>query len=194
MTLLQHLDAGAAPEALAAHLDALTHESRLEQVQALGRDAQRRLFEAVSPRAALPLEHFVEGPMIVVPHDGWNTLPLPKVGRRFVKQMVRQPDGRIGGYNDAPLAWLIGPGYFRLRQTVGDEQRHGPVVVDYYQVPGGQLPTHWPMRRPNWLGPQALIYGWCHDYLRRVSEHVTIGAAHKWGVPVGSWFVLVRPS
>jgi hypothetical protein len=28
--------------------------------------------------------------------------------------------------------------------------------------------------------------------MRKVSDHVTIGAAFKWGRPVGSWFVLCR--
>jgi hypothetical protein len=192
-TLRQLVDDAASSDAIARHLDALDHDGRVAQVQQLGRDAQRRLYERSSPTAPLALDAFVEQPLVVVPHHGWNTLPLPKVGKRFVKQMTRQRDGRVAGYNDAPLAWLVGPGYFTLRQTVGRERVHGPVVVDYYRVPGGHVPPEWPRRRPNWLGPQALIYGWCHDYLRKVSEHVTIGSAYKWGWSAGSWFVLVRP-
>jgi hypothetical protein len=79
-----------------------------------------------------------------------------------------------------------------LRPTVGDEQQHGGVVVDYYETPRAPVPDGWPWIRPNWLGLQALVYGWCHDYMRRVSSDVTIGAAFKWGRPVGSWFVLAR--
>jgi hypothetical protein len=75
---------------------------------------------------------------------------------------------------------------------VGDEQRHGGVVVDYYRTPTGEFPAGWPWVRPNWLGLQAFVYGWCHDYMRGVGRHVTIGAAWKWGRPVGSWFVLAR--
>jgi len=172
-------------------LDALDHDARVEACQQLDTRHQRRMYE-LAPIEGLALGDMVGRPLRVVSHVGWNTLPLPRFGRRFVKEMVRQPDGRIGGWNRAPLAALIGPGYFVLRQTVGDEQHHGPLVVDYYQTPRGELPAEWPWVRPNWLGIQALIYGWCLDYLRPVSEHVTIGAAFKFGRPVGSYFVLVR--
>lgn len=192
MTLRDLIESGASAASLAAHLDGLDHAGRVAESHQLGRRHQRDLYDGASPTAPLTLADFADRPMVAIGHHGWNTFPGPSVVRRFVKRMVRQPDGRVGGYNDAPLGWLVGPGYFRLRQTVGDEQRHAPVVVDYHQLPTGPMPDGWPRRIPNWLGPQALIYGWCHDYLRRVSDHVTIGSAFKWGVPVGSWFVLVR--
>jgi len=190
--LRRRIEQGAALAELAPLLDAMTHDDRIAACQGLDTRHQALLYEQADPTGGLTLADMVDRPLRVVHHAGWNTLPLPRFGRRFVKAMVRQPDGRIGGWNDAPLAWLIGPGYFVLRQTVGEEQQHGPIVVDYFQTPRGELPAEWPRVRPNWLGLQAFVYGWCVDYLRRVSEHVTIGAAFKFGRPVGSYFVLVR--
>jgi len=186
------IDAGASLADIAALLDGLDHDARVAATRELDTAQQRRLYELASSDHDLELSDMVDRPLRVVTHAGWNTLPLPAVGRRFAKEMVRQPDGRIAGYNRAPLGWAIGPGYFVLRQTIGDEQRHAPIVVDYFQTPKGELPAEWPRVLPNWFGPQALIYGWCRDYLRRVSDHVTIGAAFKLGRPGGSYFVLVR--
>jgi hypothetical protein len=174
---------------LASFLDDAGPEGRVAALVALNGSEQQALYELAG---AATLEDFVpSGATGPVAHRGWNTLPLPAFGRAFTKWMVRGPSG-IGGYNASPFRWLIGPGYFVLRDTVGEEQRHGVVVVDYYRVPQGPFPADWPWVVPSWFGPQALVYGWCHDYLRRVSADVTIGAAYKWGRPVGSWFVLHR--
>lgn len=180
---------------LHAFLDDIGHDGRVQALSALGRAEQRLLYESAAGAEPLGLDDFVpstRAPLVPVPHHGFNTLPLPAAGRSFVKRMVRQGDGTVIGWNDSPFAWLIGPGYFTLRPTVGDEQQYGGVVVDYYLTPDGPKPDGWPWIRPNWLGLQALVYGWCHDYMRRVSSDVTIGAAWKWGRPVGSWFALTR--
>lgn len=180
---------------LHAFLDDAGHDARVAALAALTRAEQRALYETAAHAEPLTLDDFVPpavSPLAPVPHHGVNTLPLPEIGRRFVKTMVRQADGSVMGWNQSPFAWLIGPGYFTLRATEGDEQRHGAIVVDYYRTPTGPVPEAWPWIRPNWLGLQAFVYGWCHDYLRRVSSDVTIGAAYKWGRPVGSWFVLTR--
>jgi hypothetical protein len=179
---------------LASALDAMTHGQRIESLAALTRAQQRQLYEAAATAPALTLADFVGStPRTVVPHRGYNTLPLTASGRRFTKWMCRQPGGAVAGWNDSPWAWLIGPGFFTLRDTTGPESEHGAIVVDYYRTPSRDgMPDHWPWIRPNWLGLQAFVYGWCHDYMRKVSDHVTIGAAFKWGRPVGSWFVLCR--
>ncbi len=195
MPSLPHLLDDRAPlAALAACLDAMTHAQRVDTLASLTRAQQRQLYEAAETAPPLALDAFVgDAPHTVVPHRGYNTLPLTASARRFTKWMCRQPGGAVVGWNDSPFAWLIGPGFFTLRPTQGDETVHSAVVVDYYMVPSRDgMPTAWPWIRPNWLGLQAFVYGWCHDYMRRVSEHVTIGAAFKWGRPVGSWFVLCR--
>ena len=179
---------------LASTLDAMTHPERVDTLARLTRAQQRQLYEAAVDAPPLTLDAFVGSEArLVVPHHGYNTLPLPAVGRRFTKWMCRQPSGGVAGWNDSPFWRLIGPGYFTLRETVDEERVHSGVVVDYYRTPSRDgMPDRWPWVLPNWFGPQALIYGWCHDYMRQVSEHVTIGAAFKWGRPVGSWFVLCR--
>lgn len=174
---------------LRAFLDDAGPDGRSTALAALTRGEQAALYASAGP---CTLDDFVpSGVSAPIPHAGHNTLPLPAAGRAFTKWMVRGPSG-IGGYNASPLRLLVGPGYFTLRETVGDEQRQGAVVVDYYTLPPGPFPADWPWRYPNWLGPQAFVYGWCHDYLRKVSDHVTIGEAWKWGRCVQSWFVLHR--
>jgi hypothetical protein len=193
MTTLPALLGRRAPPAdLRAFLDDAGPAGRTAALAALSRADQRALYELAGDDRPVTLDDFVPpGAAGPIPHRGYNTLPLPAFGRAFTKWMVRTPAG-VGGYNASPLRLLVGPGYFTLRETEGDERRHGGVVVDYYRLPGGPFPADWPWVIPNWLGPQAFVYGWCHDYLRRVSDHVTIGAAFKWGVPVQSWFVLHR--
>ena len=194
MSLPALLDANAPRPGRPGALDAMTHAERLDVLASLTGAHQKQLFEAASDAAPLTLADFVGTEVgTVVAQRGFNTLPLPRAGRHFTKWMARLPGGGVGGWNDSPFAWLIGPGYFVLRPPVGDETVHGGVVVDYYQTPRRDgMPAHWPWIRPNWLGLQAFVYGWCHDYMRPVSQHVTIGAAFKWGRPVGSWFILCR--
>ncbi|MCB9688933.1 MAG: hypothetical protein H6735_28080 [Alphaproteobacteria bacterium] len=194
-TLPALLDGGARGTDVAALLDEMDLAGRRAALQALTGRQQQALYESAADAAPLSLDDFVPGtlaPLTPIAHHGVNTLPLPTSGRLFTKWMTRQTDGTIAGWNGSPWAWLIGPGYFVLRPSEGDEQRYGSAVVDYYQTPRGELPSSWPWVRPNWLGLQALVYGWCHDHMRRVGNHVTIGAAWKWGRPVGSWFVLAR--
>ena len=180
------LDGGSSIADIAAHLDALGPDARREAVIGLGRAHQRALYDRAADAPPLTLEDLVPaGDLRPVAHRGWNTLPLPASGKRFTKWMARS-EGQVVGYNDSPFGWLIGPGYFVVQP--GD----GTLVVDYYQVPSGPVPEGWPWVRPNWLGLQVLIYGFTRDVLRRVSRHVTIGAAYKHGFAVGSWFVLVR--
>jgi hypothetical protein len=190
MSLPVLISRGAPLSDLASYLAEFGPEARRTALAALGRAEQRTLYELAGAGPPVTLDDFVPaGATAPVAHHGFNTLPVPQFGRSFTKWMVRGPTG-IGGYNASPFRPLMGPGYFVLRPTEGDEQRHGAVVVDYYRVPAGPFPPDWPWVVPSWFGPQALIYGWCHDYLRRVCPGVTIGAAYKWGYPVQSWFVL----
>ncbi len=182
------LDRGAPIADIAAALHALDPDARRAAVIGLGRGHQRALYERAATAAPLTLHDLVPADvpdLQPVPHRGWNTLPVPRFGKRFTKWMTRSR-GEVVGYNDSPFGWLIGPGYFVIAE------HQGALVVDYYRVPSGPVPEGWPWVRPNWLGLQLFVYGHTRDVLRRVSEHVSIGAAYKYGIPVGSWFVLVR--
>ncbi len=193
------LDEAAGVEVLAAYLDGLPTAERLAQTQALDRDLQRRLYVKASGAAPLDLKHFVpagEGELRAVRHRGRNTLPLPGRHKRFSKMFCRPDDGtpRLFGYNDAPSRSLIGPGYFVAVMTVGHPRwvDRGGVVIDYFQVPDGRVCPDWPRVVPNRRGLQRFVYDGTRDYMRRVSEHVSIGAAFRGEQALDHYFVLCR--
>lgn len=186
---------GGSLEALSEALDAASTAERIAFVQGLERADQRALWALAESAPPLSLADFVpdhvpEGTPVC--HHGCNTLPLPRWGRHFRKPMFRAPGGEIWGYNDSPFATPIGPGFFTTRQTRPDEHPHSAIVVDYHLLPSGPVPDGWPRLRPNWLGLQVFVYFHTRDYMRRVSSHVTIGLATKYGRPLGSWFALAR--
>ncbi|GMV38618.1 MAG: hypothetical protein AMXMBFR64_03340 [Myxococcales bacterium] len=179
---------------IGAWLDSLPHEERLEAVVGLGKAHQRSLFERADP--AITLDHFVPpgvGPLVEVIHHGRNTLPAFK---RFQKRFCRPAEGsgRLFGYNEGATRGLIGPGFFVTVPTRGNpawEQR-GAVVVDYFQVPDAPVVEGWPRVVPNTRGLQVFVYNKTRDFMRRVSNHVSIGAAYKEEKAIGAWFVLCR--
>ena len=65
------------------------------------------------------------------------------------------------------------------------------VVIDYYQVPT-EKPEAWPSIVTNDVFPAKLVYGQMHDYLRKVSRHVTIGRAYKKDRETPNCFTLCR--
>lgn len=186
-------------EAIAAYLDCLGHAERWEACDSLGRKAQRALYQKAVASAPLTLDSLVPPvyeELHPVHHQGRNTLPLPSSHRRFEKRFARAMDesASLYGYNEAPSRPWIGPGYFVAYETRGyrDWQEHGGIVVDYYQVPTGQVPDGWPEVVPNSKGLQWFVYNGTRDFLRKVSEHVTIGAAYKGDKALDHYFVLCR--
>jgi hypothetical protein len=131
-----------------------------------------------------------------VRHFGKNTLPLPRPLRFFEKRFSRPESGtpRLFGYNETHVVRLVGPGYFVARATAGqcEWERRGAVVVDYFQVPDGPVPDGWPRVVPNSRGLQILVYHRTRDFMRRLSRHVTIGAAYKNERALDHYFALVR--
>ncbi len=192
------LDHNASLDAVAAHLDALDHPTRLAQCRALGRGAQRALFNLASAER-VTLADLVPADVAArreVIQFGMNTLPLPGGLRRFEKRFCRPEDGsdRLFGYNEGSTRPLIGPGYFVAVSTAGNSewQQRGAVVVDYYQVPNGPVVEGWPKVVPNSSGLQMFVFQGTRDFMRRVSDWVTIGAAYKGEKALDHYFVLVR--
>ena len=184
--------------AIAAYLDGLADEQRAREVGALDRTRQRRLYEKAAHAEPIALGHFVgdAGAREEVIHDGVNTLPVPPPLRRFQKRFCR-PDGdraRLFGYNEGPTRRVIGPGYFVAIPTDGRPHwaARGPVVIDYYQVPDGAVAASWPRVVDNGHGLQRFVYDHTRDFMRRVSRHVSIGAAYKGDKPLDHYFVLCR--
>jgi hypothetical protein len=184
-------------EEIGAYLDKLDGDARWREVGALGRSQQRTLYEKAHAQA-IGLDHFVNGakPRSEVIHDGLNTLPVPAPFRRFQKRFCR-PDGdggRLYGYNEGVTRKLIGPGYFVAVATKGRPswEARGPVVIDYFQVPDGEVADGWPRIVDNDWRLQRFVYHQTRDFMRRVSKHVSIGAAYKRERPLDHYFVLCR--
>lgn len=185
--------------AVAAWLDDRSHDDRLAATRTLGRAAQRRLYALAADSAPLSLGDFVpEGVADLLPvrHHGTNTLPLPGGLRRFEKRFCRPGDAgtRLFGYNEGATRSLLGPGYFVAVPTAGNAawEERGSIVVDYFQVPDGPVAEGWPRVKPNSSGLQVLVYHQTRDFMRRVSAHVTIGAAFKKERGLDHYFTLVR--
>jgi hypothetical protein len=174
--------------ALRAYLDGLDHNARVEAVHHLGGKEQARLFEAAQGFKPLTLDDFVPpgtAPLTEVIHYGRNTLPaFNNFQKRFARPENKSDE--LWGYNEGSTRWLVGPGYFVTRQSNPQE-----VVIDYYHVPSGKVAT-WPEIKPNESGLSRLVYAKMHDFMRGVSEQVTIGRANKKGKDMDAWFVLCR--
>ncbi len=184
--------------AVGRYLDGLDARARSTEVRELGRDRQRMLFEKAAQAAPLDLDFFVgaAGARVEVIHEGRNTLPLPGRLRLFQKRFAR-PEGdgaRLFGYNEGPTRSVVGPGFFVAVPTAGRPhwEARGAVVVDYFQVPDGPLPDGWPPVVANDWRWQRFVYHETRDFMRRVSMHVSIGAAFKRERPLDHYFVLCR--
>ncbi len=184
---------------IAAWLDARSHDERVSATRELTRAQQRTLYTRASLAPAITLEHFVpkdRPDLTEVRHQGRNTLPVPASLRVFEKRFCRPGDGsqRLFGYNEGASREWIGPGYFVARPTKENPvwAARGDIVVDYFMVPDGPVAETWPPVVPNHQGLQWFVYNGTRDFMRRVSEHVSIGAAFKGERALGHYFVLVR--
>jgi hypothetical protein len=199
-SLREHIwDPAGGMAAVENYLDALSAEDRLRETRTLGRKDQRRLYEKAAGSRALTLDDFVPagtGARVQVIHDGKNTLPLPGGLKLFQKRFCRPNGGgaRLFGYNQSPFLQTIGPGFFVAVLTEGNKswEERGAVVVDYFQVPDGPVAEGWPAVVDNRVGLQKYVYHKTRDFMRRVSAHVSIGAAYKVEKKLDHYFVLCR--
>ena len=182
---------------IGGYLDALDGDARWREVSGLGRAAQRTLYEKAHAQP-IGLDFFVDGsaPRTEVVHDGMNTLPVPPPFRRFQKRFCR-PDGeqgRLFGYNEGPTRKMVGPGYFVAIETRGRPhwEARGAIVIDYWQVPDAPVVADWPEVIGNDRRLQRFVYHQTRDFMRKVSTHVSIGAAYKREKPLDHYFVLCR--
>lgn len=183
---------------ICAFLDALPPKYRLSAIYDLPSSLLGPLYEKAASSAPVSLSFYVpEGrpPLTEVIHHGRNTLP---VFQRFQKVFCKPSQGsetQLIGYNQSGLASkLIGPGYYVAYETTRgtDWNRLGSVVIDYFQIPTGEVAPGWPPIQPNSQGLQAFVYHRTRDFMRRVSSHVSIGAAWKDKKALGVFFILCR--
>lgn len=183
--------------ALARRLDALREDERVAFVRGLTKADMIRLWDATAGRV-VTAEDFVPAgvpPRVEVIHKGKNSLPLFS---EFEKRFTRgDRDGVVFGYNHNEFNWTTaGPGYFvghvESKARAADQQ--GVFGLDYYDLPPkfAALPPGWPKMRKNEIGLTALIYAKMVDYMRKVSDGVTIGRAWKHGKRTSNYFVLAR--
>lgn len=176
------------PRRIASFLDALVDVDRVTAVRGLGPSALRRLWDLVEDFAEMTLADLVPRttpPYEPIIHHGRNSLPLFAL---FEKRFYRMGDGStVGGANFQTLSPFTGPGYFVARKLEGRPE----VLIDYSALPKDK-PPEFPEIRGNESGLARLVYGSMLDTVRRVSEHVSIGAAARNGQPIGAYFVLCR--
>ena len=180
-------------EDIASWLNEQTPEERLLSTRALNKKTQKKLYILAINSEPLTLDYFAPQSQdkTEIIHDGKNSLPVFTI---FQKRFCRQEDGKIVGYNHGSTMKLIGPGYFVAKDTAGnkDWEDKGSVVIDYYEVPETKPIDSWPEIKGNGQGLQKLVYYHMHDFMRKVSDHVSIGVAYKNGSYSGNYFVLCR--
>lgn len=191
---------GATLDAVSALLDGAADDAaRLQLLSKTTRKQQRRLYQLAERAPAVTLEDMVPAavaPLTAIRHVGRNTLPLPGALRAFEKRFCRPSDGsaRLFGYNEGATRPLIGPGYYVAYPTDADVawQKRGPLVVDYFRVPDGAVVKGWPKVVPNSHGLQFFVFRGTRDFMRKVSSHVTVGAAYKGEKALDHYFTLCR--
>ena len=178
-------------ESIAELLDGGGHGDRMEAITSLGGTAmQGRLWTAAAGGPPITQADLVPPdapPLREVIFHGKNSLLAFTL---FQKRFCRPPDGhasqQLWGYNHQSLAWLTGPGYFVVHQ-----EGEAPAAIDYRMVPPSH-PPNWPEVKPNDVGFSRFVYRDTVDYLRRVSRHVLIGRATKYGKDLPNYFILCR--
>ena len=175
-------------EALAAYLDALPVAEQVAQVRTLSPGLVKKMYQVTASNAPCKLEDIVPGDVdagVEVRHKGINSLP---VSRLFEKRFCRSPEQKnhFWGYNQQPLMWLTGPGFFVVNEPNEDQ-----LFIDYRSVPNEKI-EKWPNIQPNEKGVSKLVYANMQDYMRKVSSRVTVGEACKKGKSMNQFFALVR--
>lgn len=189
--LLGHHDEHSIPR-IGSALDRMDARSRLHTTLSATREDMVTLWELMKGQE-LDADHFVPSgidPLREVIHHGKNSLPA---FTHFQKRFCRSDDdtGDVYGFNRGSTEWLVGPGYFVSHGTKDEKDPPSDYVIDYTRIPAKKVET-WPGIRGNGGGIGALVYGRMKDYMRKVSDHVSIGKAYKGGKEVGAYFMLCR--
>jgi hypothetical protein len=177
---------------LSEKLDRMDAESRRSTLMTITPREQRILWELCAGRS-ISAQHFVPenlDPLVEVIHHGKNSLLAHNF---FQKRFARADDGTadLYGYNHQTLAFVTGPGYFVAHSSENEVDAPTGYVIDYTRIPP-RKPASWPKIIPNEARLGRFVYAGMKDYMRRVSEHVSIGRAYKRGKPMNAWFVLCR--
>ncbi len=189
--LLGHHDEHAIAR-ISSALDEMDAASRLWTVLSIKPAEQATLWELFKD-AAPDADFFVPSgfdPLKEVIHHGKNTLPMHNF---FQKRFCRADDdsGELYGYNHQSWSGITGPGYFVAHSAEDEKEPPSAYVIDYTRIPPKKAES-WPTILPNEAKLGRFVYAGMKDYMRKVSEHVSIGRAHKKGKPMNAWFILCR--
>lgn len=197
-TLLQNQDTTLA--AVQDLLNSLDFDARLDACMKLNKTAQRNLYNlcADNPCSLQDLVPAGTPPKTEVILEGKNTLPLfTRFQKRFC--VPDTDDDVLYGYNEGGTRWLIGPGYFVAHATDAPQAGDGwtgnaASVVNYSMVPPSDdaVVDSWPKVKPNHKGLQFFVYRGMNDFMRKVTDDVSIGSAYRGDKNIDSYFVLVR--
>jgi hypothetical protein len=189
--LLGHHDEHAVAR-ISSSLDEMDAASRLWTVLSIKPAEQRTLWELFKDQAP-DADFFVPSgldPLVEVIHHGKNTLPTHNF---FQKRFCRADDdsGDLYGYNHQSWSGITGPGYFVAHSSEDEKDAPSAYVIDYTRIPPKKADS-WPKILPNEAKLGRFVYAGMKDYMRKVSEHVSIGRAHKGGKAMNAWFILCR--
>lgn len=178
----------ASQKAIEAHLDALLPRERLEAVLAVTGSNVGKLYDAVVGAPQLTVEDFVPpGETGTIIFEGRNSLPAFS---RFQKRFARSGD-LVFGYNHQLMAFVTGPGYFRVVPPTKGETHPDELFFDYTSDAPLQ-PAGWPPIKPNDAGLSRAVYMNMKDFCRRVAKGVLVGKAYKLGVSQNAYFTLTN--
>ncbi len=177
--------------AVANHLDGLDPPERLEAIQSLGGiEVQSRLYAAAASARRVELADLVPEeapPLVEVVFQGKNSLPaFTLFQKRFCRPPPQEGRDELWGYNEQPMRFFTGPGYFVVRV----DPEYG-ATIDYREVPPRGCPG-WPAVKSNDRGLSRLVYMDMVDRLRRVADGVVVGRAVRRGVETQNYFVVCR--
>ena len=172
---------------ISAHLDALTPDERVRQIDMLaGKAMQKRLWQLCADAPPLTMDEIILPGKNEARWVGRNSMAMfTSVDKRVVRQ-----GGDIIGYNHVTGigGWFGGPGYFTMLPAPG---RAKELVVDYTKLPTS-APAEWPAIEPNTKGTHTLVYGYLNDFCRRIADGVFIGAAERKGKFLDIYFTVAR--
>lgn len=175
-------------DAVAAHLNSLDTQGRIDEIRTIPGRLQGALWKAVEGNKVV-LEDFVPPEVpdgTFIRHFGRNSLPLfNDFEKRFARP--RKDAKEAWAYNHSPAMGLIGPGHFVLRRDLELDT----FVCDYYRVPPVQLEDA-PKLQSNTFGLSFFVYGHMVDVMWKVSDHVSVGRVVKNGTPEHQYFLLCR--
>lgn len=172
---------------VAAHLDALTPDERVRQIDQLaGRALQERLWTLAADGAPLTMDDMLPSGQEQARWVGRNSMPMfTSVDKRVYRQ-----GSEIVGYNQISglNMWFAGPGYFTMVRAADKPKE---LVVDYTKLPTS-APDGWPKIVPNTKGTHTFVYGHLNDYCRKITDGVFIGLGTRRGKNLRIYFTVAR--